>query len=423
MRLRRRTLREVDEGAALAGFWPEPPQPSSISPQRGPFALYARSAHAAGLVVIPTASHDAKRPLVRWGQLKRQSRISTVDRWSTKFPGANLAYLPAPSDLVVVDLDDRRAEDHVRALLGIEETSIVIASGKRGLHFPLRTEQPVPSLDLRRFGIEGEIKGAGSIVVGPGSVHPETGRAYNFVTGDWHSFRGAQPLDVRALENLIGRPVDQNQGLQPRGEQRNFPGRRNGSTFAHLRSLGAAGFLTSEGDSIAAARTYNAQHNDPPEEDAKVIATARSAWRYVMNGTCRAPRNDFYAGLTNLERATLRSLDADFDYADALALFIELKRLHAARMQRGETFALSATAMARARIIPGWSDRKRYLRVTRALLACGLIERVEQCVVERWTGSDGKSRRRGLRAAQYRFRHWRVSEKDVGTLRPDSGPN
>jgi Bifunctional DNA primase/polymerase, N-terminal len=300
-------LREVDEGAALADFLPEAPEPSSPRPQRGPYALYARSAHAAGLVVIPTASHDAKRPLVRWGQLKRQSRTSTVDRWSTKFPGANLAYLPAPSGLVVVDVDDMGVEDHVRALLGIEETSILIASGKRGLHFPLRAEQPVPSLDLRRFGIDGEIKGVGSIVVGPGSVHPQTGRAYSFVRGDWHSFHEAQPLDVRALENLIGQPIDQNQGLPSRGEQRNFPGRRNGSTFAHLRSLGAAGFLSTEEDAISAARTYNGQYNDPPEEDAKVIATARSAWRYVMNGTCRAPRNDFYAGLTSLERLALRS--------------------------------------------------------------------------------------------------------------------
>jgi hypothetical protein len=132
-----------------------------------------------------------------------------------------------------------------------------------------------------------------------------------------------------------------------------------------------------------------------------VAATARSVWKYIQNGACKAPTNSFWAGLTSLERAALRSLEPEFDYADALALFMELKRLHAARAQRGETFALAATAMADRGIIPGWSDRKRYMRATRALQACGLIKKVEAAAVQCWTGEDGKARRRGLRAAQY----------------------
>jgi hypothetical protein len=76
------------------------------------------------------------------------------------------------------------------------------------------------------------------------------------------------------------------------------------------------------------------------------------------------------------------------------------RRLHSARTQRGETFALAATAMAESRVVPGWGDRKRYLRATRALLACGLIERVEGSALQYWIGSDGKARCRGKRAAQ-----------------------
>jgi hypothetical protein len=129
--------------------------------------------------------------------------------------------------------------------------------------------------------------------------------------------------------------------------------------------------LSSESDALEAARAYNAERNDPPEEDAKVAATARSVWKYLQKGSCRPPRDSSWSGLTSHERAALRSLGPDFDYADALALFMELKRVHGARAQRGETFALAATAMARTGIIPGWGDRKRYLRATRALQACG----------------------------------------------------
>jgi hypothetical protein len=83
-------------------------------------------------------------------------------------------------------------------------------------------------------------------------------------------------------------------------------------------------------------------------------------------------------------------------YADALALFLELKRAHGARTQRGETFAIAATAMARDHVIPGWTDRKRYLQATHALIECRLIALVEGPMLQAWRCSDdGKLRRRG----------------------------
>lgn len=84
----------------------------------GAFAANARRARAAGLAVLPTAPDNAKRPLVRsWSRFERQPRLSTVDGWIGRFPGANIAYLPAASGLVVVDIDDRNHEDRARRLL------------------------------------------------------------------------------------------------------------------------------------------------------------------------------------------------------------------------------------------------------------------------------------------------------------------
>ena len=356
-------------------------------------------------MVIPTSGADAKQPLVRWGQIKRQPRRSTLDRWASQFVDANLAYLPSPSGIVVVDIDDRSHEDRARRLLGIGDTPLIIASGKRGLHFPLRTRQPLPSRDLRRFGIVGEIKGARSIVVAPGSMHPETGRAYHFLSGDWDAFLQVPWLDVAALQALIGHPVEEPEPLlRSPVERRNPIGRRNGSTFDHLRALGVAGLISSRAEVLAAADDYNLAHNDPPEPQHKVIATAKSVWSYIEKGQCKGPGKHQHTSLTQVEHRALRALDSKkYRYADALALYLELKLVHGARAQRGHTFAIAAKAMAAAGSIPGWTDRKRYLRATKALLICGLLELVDGAHLQRWTSTDHKRRVRGLRAAQYRF--------------------
>jgi hypothetical protein len=47
---------------------------------------------------------------------------------------------------------------------------------RRGLHFPARTDRPVPTIGLRPFGIAGEIKGVRSIVAAPGLAPPRDGQ-------------------------------------------------------------------------------------------------------------------------------------------------------------------------------------------------------------------------------------------------------
>jgi hypothetical protein len=151
---------------------------------------------------------------------------------------------------------------------------------------------------------------------------------------------------------------------------------------------------------IEAARIYNAEHNNPPESEGKVVATARQVWSYIERGTCRAMRAG-RPGLTAHEHSALCSLGRG--YADGLALFLELKRAHTARVRRGETFAIAATAMARESVIPGWRNAKRYLRAKRSLLTCGLIVQARRHELQSWTGSDGKVRWIGTAPAQYRF--------------------
>ena len=255
----------------------------------GAFPLHARDAHAAGLAVIPTSPEDAKKPIIRWGRLRARLRLATVERWTARFTQAHLAYLPALSGHAVLDIDDRTAEAKALRFLGIDDTPIIIESG-RGLHFPMRTQGAIASLDLRPFGIEGEIKAESTIVAAPGSAHPINGRQYKFVSGDWDTFRDAPILNDEALAALTGQPVFSASNCELPSARRNQQGSRNSSTFNHLRFQAHCGLLRSEAEAKTEALLYNQASNDPPELKPKVIATAKSVWRYLEKGTLRAPK-------------------------------------------------------------------------------------------------------------------------------------
>ncbi len=355
----------------------------------GAFAAYAHAARAAGLAVIPTKATDAKSPVVHWGRIRRSPRASTVSRWIGRFPSSNLAYLPGVCGFAVLDLDDLRDEDRARELLGVRETPVLIVTGGRGLHIPFRVLSPIPSLDLRRWGIAGEIKCAGSIVVAPGSIHPKTGRTYRFQDGDWTAFNNAPFLETdrlaqRGLSHRITSTV------QPQAS-RNPEGFRNTATFDFLRELIGQGTILSEGEAIEHALQFNRTQNEPAEAEAKVIATAKSVWKYWCDGKLMSRASAPFALLLKSEASALQLLDSErYNYADALTLLLHLKNEHGARDKRGQSFAIAASAMARVRSIPAWSDRKRYMKATAALKAAQIIT----CVAHL---------QRGRRAAQYRF--------------------
>jgi hypothetical protein len=362
----------------------------------GAFALCAREAHAAGVAVIPTASADAKMPLVRnWARWSKPARLTTIEKWSVKYSEANAAILPGASGLVVVDADDRAAVPRLVDLFGT--TPVVVESGQRGVH--LYYQGVTRGVDLRRVGIEGEIKSARSIVVAPGSIHPKTGRPYTFQRGGWSEIFRAPMFPSKELEKLVSHPIEHEP--EPRNPRaRNPEGRRNASLYDELRKLAHAGIATTEDGLIAMGFEYNRTRQEGPEEDYKVEATARSVFRALQEGSLCAPRVS--ADLVGPEAfAKLRSLHEG--YSDALALYIELRRLHGARTARGDTFAIAATAMAGRPVIPGWTDRKRYMRVRDALLSIGLIELVSGSRLDRWQDDQGNRRCAGRDAAQYCF--------------------
>ena len=65
------------------------------------------------------------------------------------------------------------------------------------------------SKNLRRVGIEADIKAGRSFVVGPGSVHPKTGNVYRFERGGWDDFATLPCFPDERLCDLAGADDEQ----------------------------------------------------------------------------------------------------------------------------------------------------------------------------------------------------------------------
>src|SRR5215831_1143476 len=73
----------------------------------GAFAKGAETLWRAGLAPIPVGGADGKKPLVaRFTKWKRRPGLSSIRKWITKYPGANVGIVTGPlSGVCVVDID------------------------------------------------------------------------------------------------------------------------------------------------------------------------------------------------------------------------------------------------------------------------------------------------------------------------------
>lgn len=114
------------------------------------------------------------------------------------------------------------------------------------------------------------------------------------------------------------------------------------------------------------ARTLNAAF-EPPLSDAEVVRTARSAWSYESD-----PDKGNWVGREQIIAVTRSDLGALAANPDALVLYLMLKATRG-----GDTAPrpISAKAMARNEVIPGWPDARRHVRAREWLIARGALQR------------------------------------------------
>jgi putative DNA primase/helicase len=242
-----------------------------------------------GWHVFPLADRDkVPRDGFAWKELATND-VETVRRWWRESPDANIALVPGPSGLVVVDIDSNTA-DVVASWLGLtSEPTLEVRTGRsdfpgRHLYFRYRgsaignlkvtvTDDRLIAVKTDQRGLE--IKHANGYVCAPPSVHPATGRRYLWVKDGYEP----QPLPTRAAQLIQALP-------------QNTPGPRDAEDGPGLvltrgtrnHSLTkVAGFLRRGGCSArqieAMLGVLNADAQ-PPLPDKEVCAIARSVARY-----------------------------------------------------------------------------------------------------------------------------------------------
>jgi hypothetical protein len=316
----------------------------------GAFQDMALGLHARGAAVIPTGGEDGKTPLVNgWSKWKGQSR-QTVEAFSRKHPEANIGIVTGLSRLTVVDADDEKTLADAEVRFG--KSPLITRSPRGGGHIYFKSSGE-RNANLRPE-MNADIRGVGGMVLVPPSVRAGVG-CYRIERGSWDDLQRLPTVDVPLAlpEKPKARPA------KPEA----IEGARNNSLFLALR------YHADACDSVEAlfleAHAINAQFPSPlPKAEAEKVA--RSVWRMKQEGRLILPGKP---------RILMTFGELEMVGADACYLYLWLKRWHGAK--NGASFALSAKAMEKAKVLPGWG-RRRYELATIELRAVGLIERIHK---------------------------------------------
>lgn len=345
-----------------------------------PFGDHALILHEAGQAVIPLAAGDddaqgdraGKKPLVaNWRQWNFRPSARSVSEWAAQFPSANVGYVPGLSrpPIILVD-DDGGADDAIRELFG--ETPGRVAT-RRGSHHLYRDDgEALPKIaDLKKFGINADLKHGISIAVSPPSVH-RSGAVYAWADCDPAVLKDIPPFPTDRLKRLIA-----SQDTLSQTERKAIAGYRSGSRKLALNDqlCRQVSFCDTLDDLLDCAFTWNEQQPQAGIEkldDEQVMQTAQAVWNDSEAGKIerwhRRPAK-IRTDKTEFERLTAFGKNGSL----ACVLLMKLRAEHGGRTARSRTFAISDRAMAEAQTIPGWT-RYDYVKARDVLLEARFLE-------------------------------------------------
>jgi hypothetical protein len=351
-------------------------------------------AHAApelcryGFAVLPAHGKQPTRSgFAKW---KHPPGLRAVLEWGKQDPTANIVYIPelcrtkrGGDGIIVVDGDDEKACGKILERFGYTPGKV---RTRRGRHFLYRsTGGSLGSVQsLKRYGLNADVKHGRSIVVAPPSLHA-SGTVYTWEGCDPTVISDLPVLDAGALQRLI----DKGSGRETAPDLSG--GLRQGS-----RGLGLNDFLCkhawavdSRDELFDLARMFN-QDYPTPLGDEEVVRRSNTVWNDRQAGTLeRWVGREAKARVGKDELKHLCSFGSHG--GDAVALLLLLRGDHTARVRRGETFAISCKAMAKAKSLD-WSVR-RFSAARDVLLAAGYIKVV----------SSGRNSRTGHTSTKYTF--------------------
>lgn len=310
----------------------------------GPFGEAALELRRHNLAPLPLGGGDGKRPLIKFGQWKQPQPLSHVERLVARFHDSNVGIVCGPSKITVLDCDDAKQFDELLRIYG--PTPIVVETPSGGMHGYYRSSNE-RCRNLRSSGFLADVKGIGGQVAAAPSTRPSgehAGRSYRLVSGSWSDLASLPRMRPEALSLLDGgRTTARSQAKSNSGVCK---GHRNDWMFGRL--MREARSCDDFNALLDVALGLNTQIDDPlPDEEVAKIAA--SVWNYEERGEnwCGGPARSI---VTTSEWAVLKS------NPKALALLTALRLAHGAR--GGEPFAISAKALERHNLIPGWQARQ-----------------------------------------------------------------
>ncbi|MEI7827756.1 MAG: bifunctional DNA primase/polymerase, partial [Euryarchaeota archaeon] len=154
--------------------------------------------------VIPLNGKDAF--LSEWPK-KGRSSSAGIKEWAKTFPAKNYGVICDGFFVLEIDLDgnDFVAEvDRLKDILGPFTHGFTVKTGRAGggYHIYCRSNgREIPKQDLTELT---QARGVGHYVVGPGSIHPNTGAVYTIET----SYQGKPTNDPSKLTELSDETLD-----------------------------------------------------------------------------------------------------------------------------------------------------------------------------------------------------------------------
>ncbi len=140
-----------------------------------PFQTYVRL----GFRIFPA---QGKHPMFSGWQAKATSETKQIAAWLRQYPQANWG-LATGNGLVVIDVDPRHGGmaslQELKSKYGDALKTVISHTGGGGWHLIFRTSDKVRNAVNLLPGID--IRGDGGLIILPPSIHPDTGRRYEWV--------------------------------------------------------------------------------------------------------------------------------------------------------------------------------------------------------------------------------------------------
>jgi hypothetical protein len=239
-----------------------------------------------GIHVFPCLPHG-KEPLTPKGFLDASADPEQIARWCKQYPNGNIGIATGASGLTVLDVDCKphhngRAAyaELLKQMPEIKET-LVARTGRGGLHLYYKTPEGVelPSNNSNKFAEGIDVLSRTGYVMAPPSIHPDTGKTYEFINAVPPAEIPPRLLDL-LKEKLCSGVI--NQGPKPGSDKHFIPsGEHNDFLWRRACSMRAHG--DDEETIYASLAVVNAIRCVPPVPDDEIADYARRASQYTPN--------------------------------------------------------------------------------------------------------------------------------------------